>query len=240
MKRLGVNIDHVATVRNARGEFHPDPVFAAKFVKNAGADSITIHLREDRRHIKDFDAKKICLLKNILVNLEISTNLEIVNKALKFKPNYICIVPEKRKEITTEGGLDLKKNKSKLKKIIKQFHKEKIRTSLFINPNLKDIKTAIELKTNCIEIHTGKLSYLIKSKKNYFNELRRIRECSILAKRNNLQVHAGHGLDYKTTLILSKIHEIEEFNIGHFLIGESIFYGLTKVIKKFKNILKKK
>ena len=125
MKRLGVNIDHVATLRNARGEFHPDPHYAAKFVKKKGADSITIHLREDRRHIKDNDAKKICSIKNLLVNLEISIRNEIIKKALKIKPNYICIVPENRKEITTEGGLNLKKNKNKLKFIIKLFKKKK-------------------------------------------------------------------------------------------------------------------
>ena len=125
MKRLGINIDHIATLRNARGELHPDPVFAAKFVKNSGADSITIHLREDRRHINDLDAKKICSIKNVLVNLEISTNSQIVKKAIKFKPDFICIVPENRKEITTEGGLNLNKNKDKLKKIINKFKKKK-------------------------------------------------------------------------------------------------------------------
>ena len=123
MKRLGINIDHVATLRNARGELHPDPVFAAKFVKSVGADSITIHLREDRRHINDLDAKKICSIKNLLVNLEISTNPKIVNIALKIKPNFVCIVPENRKEVTTEGGLNLKKNKLKLKKIIQKLKK---------------------------------------------------------------------------------------------------------------------
>lgn len=239
MKRLGVNIDHVATLRNARGELHPDPFLCAKFVKNAGANSITIHLREDRRHIKDSDAKKICSLKNLLVNLEISTNHEIVQKALKFKPNFVCIVPENRKEITTEGGLNLKKNKIKIKKIINQFNKKKIRTSLFINPSLNDVKTSVELKANCIEIHTGKLANLVKSKKKYSKELERIKMCSIYAKKNNIEVHAGHGLDYKTTKLLSKIKQINEFNIGHFIIGESIFYGLPKIIKKFKNILKK-
>ena len=125
MKRLGVNIDHIATIRNARGELHPDPLFAAKFVKKAGADSITIHLREDRRHIKDSDVKKICSLKNILVNLEISTNPKIVKIALKVKPNFICIVPENRKEVTTEGGLNLKKNKDKIKMIITKFKKKR-------------------------------------------------------------------------------------------------------------------
>ena len=240
MKRLGVNIDHVATLRNARGELHPDPFLCAKFVKKAGANSITIHLREDRRHIKDTDAKKICSLKNLLVNLEISTNREIVQKALKFKPNFVCIVPENRKEITTEGGLNLKKNKIKIKKIINQFNKKKIRTTLFINPSLNDVKTSVELKANCIEIHTGKLANLIKSKKKYSKELERIKICSIYAEKNGLEVHAGHGLDYKTTELLSKINQINEFNIGHFIIGESIFYGLPKIIKKFMNILKNK
>ena len=239
MKRLGVNIDHVATLRNARGELHPDPVSAAKFAKKVGADSITIHLREDRRHIKDFDAKKICSIKNLLVNLEISTNNKIINKALKFRPDFVCIVPENRKEITTEGGLNIKKNKIKLKKIIKRFQDQKIRTSLFINPSLEDIKTCIKLKTNCIEIHTGKLANLVKSNRKYLKELNRIKNCSYFAKKNNLEVHAGHGLDYKTTKLLSKISEIKEFNIGHFLIGESIFYGLAKVINRFKKIIKK-
>ena len=239
MKRLGVNIDHVATLRNARGEFHPDPIFAAKFVKKSGADSITIHLREDRRHIKDKDAKRICSIKNLLVNLEISINQDIVKKALKIKPNYICIVPEKRKEITTEGGLNLKNNISKIKDIIIKFKKKNIRTSLFINPSIKDIDTSIKLDTDCIEIHTGKLANLVKSNKGYLKELQRIKRCSIYAKKRGLEVHAGHGLDYKTTKLLSKINEIKEFNIGHYLIGESIFHGLSKVIKNFKKIIKR-
>ena len=238
MKRLGVNIDHVATLRNARGEFHPNPVEAAKFVKKCGADSITIHLREDRRHIKDLDAKKICLIHNLPVNLEISTNSEIVNIALKIKPNFVCIVPENRKEVTTEGGLNLKKNFNQLKKIILKFKKKKIRTSLFINPSINDIKISKKLGTDCIEIHTGKLANLIKLKKNYLNEFDRIKKCSIFANTQHIEVHAGHGLDYKTTKILSKVKEIKEFNIGHFLIGESIFYGLKTVINNFKKISK--
>ena len=240
MKRLGVNIDHVATIRNARGEYHPDPVNAAKFAKKAGANSITIHLREDRRHIKDIDAKKICSLKNILVNLEISTNDKIIKNAFKIKPNFICIVPEKRKEITTEGGLDLKNNKKKIKNIILKFKKKKIRTSLFINPNINDIKISSSLKVDCVEIHTGRLANLIKSHKNYFNEFNKIKKCSILASKLGIEVHAGHGLDYKSTKILKKIKQIQEFNIGHFIIGESVFIGLNKVIKNFKKILKDK
>ncbi len=239
MKRLGVNIDHVATIRNARGESHPDPLYAANFVKKCGANSITIHLREDRRHINDLDAKKICSQKNLLVNLEISTNSNIIKKALKFRPNYICIVPENRKEITTEGGLDLFKNKTKIKSIIKKFKKKKIRTSLFINPSFKDIKICKELETDCIEIHTGRLANLVKSKKSYLKELNKIKKCAILAKKYKIEIHAGHGLDYKTTKILSKINEISEFNIGHFIIGESIFFGLSKIIKNMKQIIKK-
>ena len=239
MKRLGVNIDHIATVRNARGENHPDPCYAASQVVKFGADSVTIHLREDRRHINDLDAKKICRLKKILVNLEISMDNRIVKNALKIKPNYICIVPENRKEVTTEGGLDLSKNKKKLKKIIKAFKKAQIRTSLFINPSIKDIKISKELNVDCVEIHTGRISNLVKLKKNYKPEFIRIKKSSILANKLNIEVHAGHGLDYKTTIILNKIEEIKEFNIGHFIIGESIFFGLQKVIKLFRKIIKR-
>jgi pyridoxine 5-phosphate synthase len=239
VKRLGVNIDHIATLRNARGEIHPDPCFAASEVIKMGADSVTIHLREDRRHINDLDAKKICKLKKILVNLEISMNDKIVKNALKIKPNYICIVPENRKEVTTEGGLNLDKNQKKLRNIIKIFKQAKIRTSLFVNPSIRDIKISNDLNADCVEIHTGRLSNLVKSKKDYNAELSRIKKSSVLAKKLNIEVHAGHGLDYQTTKILSKINEIQEFNIGHFIIGESIFFGLSKVIRNFKKIIKK-
>jgi len=239
VKRLGVNIDHIATLRNARGEIHPDPCYAASEVVKMGADSVTIHLREDRRHINDLDAKKICKLKKILVNLEISMNDKIVKNALKIKPNYICIVPENRKEVTTEGGLNLDKNQKKLKNIIKIFKQAKIRTSLFVNPSIRDIKLSNDLNVDCVEIHTGRLSNLVKSKKNYNAELNRIKKSSVLAKKLNIEVHAGHGLDYQTTKILSRINEIQEFNIGHFIIGESIFFGLSKVIRNFKKIIKK-
>jgi pyridoxine 5-phosphate synthase len=239
MKRLGVNIDHIATVRNARGSFHPDPVTIANHVMEYGAHSITIHLREDRRHIKDLDVIKICKNKKIITNLEISLNESIIKIALKNKPNYICIVPEKRKEVTTEGGLDLSKNMNKIKKIIQKFRNKKIRTSLFIDPNLKDIKLARELNADCIELHTGKISNLVKNNKNYIFEYKKIKKCCKLAKKIGLEVHAGHGLDYKTTIILSKVKEIEEFNIGHFIIGESIIYGLKKTIKRFKKISNK-
>ena len=238
MKRLGVNIDHIATIRNARGEVHPDPFFAAKFVKKHGADSITIHLREDRRHIKDLDAKKICSIKNLQVNLEISIKNEIVKNALKIKPDFICIVPENRKEITTEGGLNLEKNKDKIKSILKIFKNKKIRTSLFVNPSIKDIYISKDLGADCIEIHTGRFSNLVKTNKKIKSELIRIKKCSKLADQIGLEVHAGHGLDFRSTKFLSKINEIKEFNIGHFIIGESIFHGFNRVIKNFKRIIK--
>jgi len=236
MKRLGVNIDHVATVRNARSSSHPDPASIAKYVMECGAHSITIHLREDRRHIRDLDVIKICKNKKIITNLEISLNKEVLKVALKNKPNFICIVPEKRKEVTTEGGLNLSKNLNKIQKIIRLFKRNKIRTSLFIDPNLKDIKIAKILDVDCVELHTGKISNLIKSKKNYIHEYKKIKKCCEEAKKIGLEVHAGHGLDYKTTKILSKIKEIEEFNIGHFIIGESIVHGLKNTIRKFKKI----
>ena len=236
MRRLGVNIDHVATVRNARGSSHPDPVSVAKHAMECGAHSITIHLREDRRHIRDLDVIKICKNKKIITNLEISLNDKILKIALKNKPSFICIVPEKRKEVTTEGGLNLSKNLNKIKKIIKKFKKKRIRTSLFIDPNLNDIKIAKDLDADCIELHTGKISDLIKSKKNYTNEYNKIKKCCEVAKKIGLEVHAGHGLDYKTTAILSKLKEIEEFNIGHFIIGESIIHGLKNTIIRFKKI----
>ena len=237
--RLGVNIDHVATVRNARGENYPSPLKAAFLAEKSGADSVTIHLREDRRHINDKDLKIIKRSIKIPLNLEIAATNEMVDIALKRKPPFICIVPEKRKEITTEGGLNLNYKKDYLKKIIKRFKKKNIRVSLFIEPKIKDIKTVKYLNADCIEIHTGKLANLVKSKKNYSNELNRIKKSAKLASSLNIEVHAGHGLDYKTTKILSKIRDIEEYNIGHFIIGEAIFFGLSKVIKDFKKIIKK-
>ena len=238
MIRLGVNIDHVATIRNARGEMHPDPYLAAIKAMKSGADSITIHLREDRRHIRDSDLKKISKNKKIPLNLEMAANLSILRIALRNKPNFVCIVPEKRKEITTEGGLNLKRNFKQISKIVKILNKNSIRTSLFINPTIKDVKISKDLNVNCIELHTGRLSNLIKKKRKFKNELTKIKNSSKYADKIGLEVHAGHGMDYKTTKILSKINEIKEFNIGHFIIGESIFDGLKSVIKKIKKKLK--
>ena len=236
MKRLGVNIDHIATLRNARGAFHPDPLLAAKLAIKYGANSVTIHLREDRRHIKDKDLFNICKNKKIPVNLEMAANKKILKIALKNKPNFVCIVPEKRKEITTEGGLNLKKNANKIKKILLKLKKYNIRTSLFINPNIQDVKISKKLKSDCVELHTGKLSNLIKLKKNFSKEFLKIKNCAKFGNSIGLEIHAGHGMDYKTTKILNKIIEIREFNIGHFIIGESIFNGFKKVIKKIKKL----
>ena len=238
MIKLGLNIDHIATVRNARGETHPNLYSAAKYAYKCGADSITIHLREDRRHIKDIDLEIISSHKKIPLNLEIAANKEMVKIALKNNPNFICIVPENRKEITTEGGLNLKKNKKNIKKIVSIFNKKKIRTSLFIDPKISDIKISKEINTDCVELHTGKISNKIKHKKNFNNELKQIISCAKYAKSLGIEVHAGHGMDYKTAKILSRIKEIKEFNIGHFIIGESIFFGLKKVINNFKKILR--
>ena len=237
MKRLGVNIDHVATLRNARGEIHPSPLIAAKYALKSGANSITVHLREDRRHINDSDLIKICKDKKIPINLEMALDDQILKLALKNKPNFVCIVPENRKEITTEGGLNLVKNIYKIKKIISKLKKVKIRSSLFVNPNIKDIILAKKLNSDCVGLHTGKLSNMVKLKRNYQHELKKIKKSSIIAKSIGLEVHVGHGIDLKTAKILNTIKEITEFNIGHFIIGESIFYGLAPVIKKFRKIL---
>jgi len=238
MTRLGVNIDHIATLRNARGEFHPNPLKAARLAIKYGADSITIHLREDRRHITDRDLFNIRKIKKIPINLEMATTSEMLNIALKYKPNFVCIVPEKRKEITTEGGLDLHRNKKKLIKILKKLNKKKIRTSLFINPNISDVILSKNLGAKCVELHTGKIANKIKKKQRYLNELNKIKKCAKKATINGLEVHVGHGIDYKTAKILKKIYEIKEFNIGHFIIGESIFNGFKTTIKKFIRIIR--
>ena len=235
--RLGVNIDHVATVRNARGETFPSPLRAALEAQKSKADSITIHLREDRRHINDNDLKLIKSKLKIPLNLEIAATKEMLRIALKNKPSFICIVPEKRKEITTEGGLNLNYNKKFLREIINKLKKNKSRVSLFIEPSLKDIKRSKYLNADCVEIHTGKFCNLVNENKNYKKELNKIRSSVLLGNSLGLEVHAGHGLTYKSAKILSKISGIKEFNIGHFLIGESIFQGLANTIKQFKKII---
>ena len=236
--RLGVNIDHVATVRNARGENYPSPLRAALLAEKHGADSVTIHLREDRRHINEFDLKKIIKKLKIPLNLEIAATKEMLKIATRSKPPFICIVPEKRKEITTEGGLNLNYNKNFLNILIRKLRKNKSRVSLFIEPNLKDIKLAKNLNADCVEINTGKLCNLINKNKNYKKELKKIQKAVLKGNDLGLEVHAGHGLTFSSAKILSKIKEIQEFNIGHFLIGEAIFEGIPATIKKFKKILR--
>ncbi len=237
-KRLGVNIDHVATIRNARGEIYPDPLRAALLAQKSGADSITIHLREDRRHIRDEDLKKIKKKIKIPVNLEMAPTNEMLKIALKNKPNFVCIVPEKRREITTEGGLNIKKNKTLLKKIITKLKKNNIRVSLFIDPKIEDVNQSKKLGANCIELHTGVFCNLVNSRKKTKKSLSEIKKAANHAKQLNLEVHAGHGMTYKSASKISKVKSILEFNIGHFIISESIFIGLKNTIKKFRKIIK--
>ncbi len=237
--RLGVNIDHVATVRNARGENYPSPLRAALTAEKSGADSITIHLREDRRHINEKDLREIKSKLKIPLNLEIAATKEMLKIATISKPNFICIVPEKRLEITTEGGLNLDFKKEFLKKLIKNLQKFSSRVSLFIEPSLIDVKKSKLLGANCVEFHTGRFCNLVNSDKDFKSEIKRIQKAVNFANKLGLEVHAGHGLTFKSAKILSKVKHIKEFNIGHFLIGESIFLGLSKSIKKFKLLLKK-
>ena len=236
-RKLGVNIDHVATIRNARGEKWPDPLQAALIVEKSGGDSVTIHLREDRRHIKDQDLKIIKKKIKIPLNLEIAPTNEMLKIALKYKPNYVCIVPEKRQEITTEGGLNLKKKRSFIKKMIKKLKRKKIKVSLFIEPNISDIKISKSIDADSVELHTGKYCKVFKNKKNEAIEFQRIKKSADFAKKILLNVHAGHGLTYQSTKKICKVTNISEFNIGHFIISESIFLGLKKTIKKFKQII---
>ena len=236
--RLGVNIDHVATVRNARGESYPSPLRAALLAEKNGADSVTIHLREDRRHINELDLKKIIKKLKIPLNLEIAATREMLKIASRSRPPFICVVPEKRKEITTEGGLNLNHNKNFLEILIKRLKKNKSRISLFIEPSLKDLDKAKKMDADCVEIHTGKFCNLVNNKKNYKKELKRIQKVVNIGNKLGLEVHAGHGLTYTSAKILAKIKGIQEFNIGHFLVGESIFEGMPSTIKKFKRILK--
>ena len=237
MTKLGINIDHVATLRNARGEGHPNIVEIAKIVKNSGADSITVHLREDRRHIKDQDLKILCN-KRYLINMEMAANIKMMEIAIKNKPKFVCLVPEKRNEVTTEGGLNLNKNYNLIKKIVTKLNNKNIRTSLFIDPSIRNIMLSKKIGAKCVELHTGKISRLVKNNKNFSKEFLMIKKCSKFGVENNIKIHAGHGLDYKTTRLLTKISHITEYNIGHFIIGESIKIGISKVIKNFKKIIK--
>ena len=236
-KRLGVNIDHVATIRNARGEKYPEPLKAALLAQESGANSITIHLREDRRHIKDFDLRNIKKKLKIPLNLEMAPTKEMLKIALKHKPTYVCIVPEKRSEITTEGGLNLKKNAKFLRYIINKLKSKKIRVSLFIEPKKTNITLSKKLLADCVELHTGKYCNLFNNKKNTKFNFQKLKQSAIYANNLGLEVHAGHGLTYNSAYQISKIKNISEFNIGHFIVAESVFIGLRKTIQNFKKII---
>ena len=235
--RLGVNIDHIATIRNARGGSHPDPIDGAILAQKNGADGITIHLREDRRHIRDEDLLRLKKHIKLPINLEIAGTEEMLKIAIKTKPHAVCIVPEKRQEITTEGGLDLIKNQQNLAEIIKKIRQHKIRVSLFIDADFKQIDMAKKLQADIIEIHTGEFCNLIGVEQN--REFQKIKKCVEYASSLGLECHAGHGLNYQTAKKIAKIPQIYELNIGHFIIGEAIFEGLDKVIKKMKKILER-
>ena len=238
-KRLGVNIDHVATLRNVRSEIYPDPLKAALICQNSGADSVTIHLREDRRHIRDHDLKNIKKKLKIPLNLEMAPTNKMLKIAIKNNPNYVCLVPEKREEITTEGGLNVKKYKKNIKKIIFKLKKKNIRVSLFIEPKIHDIKISKELGAKCVELHTGNFCNLFNKKKKLTKSYFRLKNSANYAKKLGLEVHAGHGLTYKSAMAVSRIDQIVEFNIGHSLIAESLFIGLKNTIRKFKKVINK-
>jgi len=235
--RLGVNIDHIATIRNARGQNHPDPIMGAIIAQKSGADGITIHLREDRRHIRDEDLIKLKKQIKLPINLEMACTEEMQKIAIKTKPNAVCIVPEKRQEITTEGGLDLIKNFKNLQKCINEIKKHHIKISLFIDANHQQIDMAKKLQADIIEIHTGEYCRLVGNAKKH--EFLKIKTAIKYATKLGLECHAGHGLNYKTAKEIAKIPEIYELNIGHFIIGEAIFYGLPQVIKKMKQMIER-
>jgi pyridoxine 5-phosphate synthase len=236
--RLGVNIDHVATLRNVRGNKHPDVLLAAEVAVKAGADLITIHLREDRRHIKDDDVFTLIKHIKVPINLEMAATDEMIEIAKKAKPAFCCIVPEKRMELTTEGGLNLKDNFKNIQSVTKELKKSNIKVSLFIDADKQSVTLAKESGADNIEIHTGKYARLfIEKNKAYLQEFEKIKQASILAQSLGLNVHAGHGLDYASSKYLIKIKQIQELNIGHFLISQAIFLGLEKAIKKMKKAI---
>ena len=235
--RLGVNIDHVATLRNARGENYPEVTEAARIVEKSGADLVTVHVREDRRHVNEKDLGDILKVINIPVNLEIAANLEMVKIAVKYKPKYVCFVPEKRQEITTEGGLDVVNNFDKLKKIIKFLSNHNINLAIFIDPDKDQLIATQKLGVKTIEFHTGSYANAFTKRNNVELELKKITEGTTFAKKLGLNCHAGHGLTYDNVGAILSINDIVELNIGHFIIANSIFNGLENSILKMRNII---
>ena len=235
--RLGVNIDHVATLRNARGEDYPSPAKAALKCQEFGADGITAHLREDRRHIRDADIEAIKSQISIPLNFEMAPTKEMVEIAIKTLPNACCIVPEKREEVTTEGGIDVKRNHNILGTIIGRLKKNNIRVSLFVDSSIDQIKLAKELGSDIIEIHAGEFCRKVHDRLDFQKELNTIKEAASFAEGIGLETHVGHGVTFDSIVELSKINEVGEFNIGHFIISESLFLGLETTIKKMKTLI---
>lgn len=233
--RLGVNIDHVATIRNARGGDHPDPVRAAEIVAAVGGDGITAHLREDRRHIRDDDLARIQAATDLPLNLEMAATDEMVDIALRHGPHAACIVPEKREERTTEGGLDAAGQHNHLAPIVARLSDAGIRVSLFIEPDARQIEAAMRLKAPVVEFHTGRYAHADGDERAA--ELRRIADAAALAWKNGIEPHAGHGLTYENVVPVAAIPQLAELNIGHYLIGEAIFTGLEDAVRRMRDLM---
>ena len=233
--RLGVNIDHVATIRNARGGDHPDPVRAAKLAAEAGADGITAHLREDRRHITDEDIDRLMAEIDLPLNLEMAATEEMLAIALRHKPHAACIVPEKREERTTEGGLDAAGQFETLRPYVDWLSQANIRVSLFIEPSEAQVEAAVRLGAPVVEFHTGRYAHVDGEERAV--ELKRIADCAALAVKNGIEPHAGHGLTFDNVMPVAAIPQIAELNIGHFLIGEAIFTGLDASVRRMRELM---
>jgi len=233
--RLGVNIDHVATIRNARGGLHPDPIRAAQVAQAAGADGITAHLREDRRHIMDEDIAHLIGAIALPLNFEMAATEEMVAIALRHRPHAACIVPERREEVTTEGGLDAARQHNHLKPLIAQLGDAGIRVSLFIEPDPRQIEAAVSLGAPVVEFHTG--AYAHAEGEAQVAQLKRIADAAALAAKNGIEPHAGHGLTYDNVMPVAAIPQIAELNIGHFLIGEAIFTGLDASVRRMRELM---
>ena len=233
--RLGVNIDHVATLRNARGTFYPDPLKMVKFLEKLDVDGVTIHLREDRRHIIDSDVKRIKKETFLPVNLEMAATEEMQQIATEVIPNAVCLVPEKREERTTEGGLDVITEENKLQSFLVPLIQKKIRISLFVSPDLKQIEAASRVGANIIELNTGTFcDLLIENNKKYLEEFEKLKEAAVYGKTLGLEIHGGHGLTFDSVKYIASIPEIRELNIGHFLISQAVFDGIEKTINTMR------
>ena len=235
--RLGVNVDHVATLREARKTTEPDPVTAAMLAEQGGADQITFHLREDRRHIQNRDARIISEMAQTMVNMEMAATPEMQEIALALHPDSVTLVPERREELTTEGGLDLVRLTDRVAPVVKALQNGGIRVAAFINPDAAQIKEAARIGFDAIEIHTGEYANAAKSEKD--NALRTIRDASITAAKYGLHVHAGHGLTYHNVLPIVEIEEIEELNIGHSIIARSVFVGIERAVREMIELIKR-